>query len=231
MGSRCALVIGVFLSFSLVLGLGYWVKREQMVVQGEVFSSVILIDAGHGGEDGGAVGVSGEIESQINLAIALKLEQLLLLYGFEPVLLREEDISLHEDSAESISEKKSSDLKQRVSLINSYEDGILLSIHQNSFTDGKYYGAQVFYSENAQDLGEHMQTALREGLDPSNERVSKLVDSGLYLMNRVEMPALLVECGFLSHHHEALLLGTSAYQQKIACVLVAGLLTRDKEFT
>lgn len=230
MSYRYKVIFGVLLSVVVLLGLGYSLQREQTLVQGGLSAPVILIDPGHGGEDGGAVGVSGEIESQINLAISQNLEQLLLLYGVEAVLLRDEDISLHEEGADSIAEKKSSDLKQRVAMINSYSQGILLSIHQNSFTDPRYWGAQVFYASGAEDLGIHVQTALKEGLDTENTRVSKLVDSSLYLMNRVEMPAILVECGFLSHHHEALLLGTSKYQMKIACVLTGAMLTREQSF-
>lgn len=231
MSRRYVFILSVFFSVVVLLGLGYYIQRENTLVQGGLMTPVILIDPGHGGEDGGAVGISGEIESQINLSISQNLEQLLLLYGMEAILLREEDISLHEEGADTFAEKKSSDLKQRVAMINSYSQGILLSIHQNSFTDPRYSGAQVFFASGSEDLGIHVQSALQQGLDPENTRVSKLVDSSLYLMNRIEMPAILVECGFLSHHHEALLLGTPQYQMKIACVLTGAMLTREQTFT
>lgn len=224
-----AIVFCVFLVI-LQLNLDFFQKRRSYV--GDFDSSyTIIIDPGHGGEDGGAVSLFGEVESEMNLSIALTLEKLLLFYGMEPVLLREEDISLHQDTATTIKEKKSSDLKQRVSIVNGYENGFLLSIHQNSYTEPQYHGAQVFYNPEGEEFGQLLQELLREGLDPENQRVSKLVDSSIYLMNHVEVPAVLVECGFLSNPQEAEQLASKEYQKSIACVLAVSLLSNNKEFT
>lgn len=231
MPRRFTLIAGIFLVFILILPLGYHIFHQESQVSGDFGEPTILIDAGHGGEDGGAVAITGMVESHINLAIALKLEQLLLFYGVAPVLVRTEDISLHDETANTFAEKKSSDLKNRVAMVNQYENGLLVSIHQNSYTESQYSGAQVFYTSEGQALGEQLQDLFRVHLDPDNERVSKPVDTSLYLMNHVEVPALLVECGFLSNEGEAKLLASEAYQQKIACVLTAGLLTRHTAFT
>lgn len=221
-------IVGIFCTFTVILQLGYLVFREySLEVSGDVAKPTILIDAGHGGEDGGAVGYSGEVESHINLNIALKLQQLMVLYGMDSVLLREEDVSLHDETATSVKEKKNSDLKQRVALVNGYDHGFLLSIHQNAFTQEQYYGAQVFYTKETEDFAEYLQELLRVGLNPENERVSKPVAESLYLMNHVEVPAVLVECGFLSNEMEGKLLATEDYQQRIACLLAVGLLTGE----
>ncbi len=184
---------------------------------------ILIIDAGHGGEDGGAVSLTGKSESNINLAIALKLDQIMGLYGIEPVLLREEDISLHDDSAQTIREKKVSDLHNRVAMVEGVEGATLISIHQNSFQLEKYHGAQVFYAngEVTLPLAQLTQETLAEVLDPENNRVPAEISDSVYLMNNITCPAILVECGFLSNVAEEQLLLTPEYQTKIAAALGA----------
>lgn len=223
-------VTATIIAFFLILQLPKLFFQRETPVNGKETPPTIVIDPGHGGEDGGAVAVTSVVESHINLAIALKLEQLLLFYGTEPVLLRETDISLHDQGLATVKERKTSDLKNRVAMVNEIGDGLLLSIHQNFYTEPQYTGAQVFYTEDStetQHLAQLMQELLRENLDPQNMRACKVVDSSIYLLNHVEMPALLIECGFLSNEGEALLLATDEYQQNIACILVAGLLQRN----
>ncbi|UQT47619.1 N-acetylmuramoyl-L-alanine amidase [Flavonifractor plautii] len=164
-------------------------------------------------------------ESGINLAIVQKLDQLLGLYGEAPLLLRSEDISLHDDSAQTLREKKVSDLHNRVARIEETEHAVLLSVHQNTFPDGKYHGAQVFYSngELSQPLAQLTQETLRAALDPGNTREAKPIPDSVYLMNHITCPAILVECGFLSNAEEDLLLQSGAYQTKLASALAASL--------
>lgn len=226
---RFVLIFTIFLSFAVVLQLRHFWLREETVLQ-QSTPDTIIIDAGHGGEDGGAVAVTGVIESQINLAIALQLEQLLLFYGTEPVLLRREDISLHDTDASTTKEKKTSDLQNRVAMVNDIENGFLLSIHQNFYTEAQYSGAQVFFTPETAEYASVLQNLLREQLNPDNHRDSKEVDPGIYLLNHVEVPAVLIECGFLSNHSEASALATEEYQLKIACVLTASLFQRDRTF-
>lgn len=181
----------------------------------------LIIDAGHGGEDGGAVSLSGAKESDINLAIALKLDQILGLYGVSAVLLRTEDISLHSEDAETIHEKKVADLNYRVDTIEATANSVVFSIHQNTYSSPQYSGAQVFYAngETSLPLAELAQQYLIAVLDPGNARVATPIPESIYLMNHISCPAILVECGFLSNPEEEALLITSEYQIQIAATL------------
>lgn len=181
----------------------------------------LIIDAGHGGEDGGAVSLSGAKESDINLAISLKMDQVLGLYGVGAVLLRTEDISLHDQDAQSIHEKKVADLNYRVDTIESISNAVVISIHQNTYSSPQYSGAQVFYAngEHSLPLAEMAQQQLIAVLDPENDRVATPIAESIYLMNHISCPAILVECGFLSNPEEEALLITSEYQTQIAATL------------
>lgn len=187
----------------------------------------LIIDAGHGGEDGGAVSVTGVPESQINLAIACKLEDILALYGTASHMLRREDISLHDENASTLREKKVSDLHNRVSAIQQTDHPILLSLHQNSYPDPRFRGAQVFYAptSGSKELAQHMQRSLRQYLDAENTREAKQIPETVYLMNHISCPAVLVECGFLTNPQEESLLRQDGYQRKLACVLSCAVLT------
>ena len=155
----------------------------------------LILDAGHGGEDGGAVSITGVPESQINLAIVLKLRDVLGLYGVAPVVLREEDISLHDSEAGTLREKKRSDLKNRVAMVEEIEGGTLLSIHQNTYPGSRYHGTHVFYAptEGSQKLAEHFQNSIKTALQPDNERAVKQIPDTVYIMNHVTCPAILIE--------------------------------------
>ena len=184
---------------------------------------VLVLDAGHGGEDGGAVSAAGDKESDVNLAIVLRLEQLMGLYGVPVVLTRSDDRSIHDQSADTLREKKVSDLKNRLALVEGLENAALLSVHQNSYPDPRYSGAQAFYASTAesQQWAEQTQELLCQGLDPANDRVARSVPDTVYLMDHVTCPAILVECGFMSNGEEVSLLLTSGYQTKIAAALAA----------
>ncbi len=214
-----------FLSTPLLIVLG--VKRVRQPSQAfdpaAYQGRILVLDAGHGGEDGVAVSAAGDKESDINLAIVLRLEQLMGLYGVPVVLTRSDDRSIHDQSAETLREKKVSDLKNRLALVEGLENGLLLSVHQNSYTDPRYSGAQVFYASTAgsQLWAEQTQELLCQGLDPANDRVAKEIPDTVYLMDHVTCPAILVECGFMSNGEEVSLLLTSGYQTKIATALAA----------
>lgn len=182
-------------------------------------STCIIIDAGHGGIDGGATSCTGVLESQYNLQIALKLEDLLHLMGFETKMIRRTDISVH-TKGETIAQKKVSDLKERLRIANETPNGLYLSIHQNYFPDSRYSGAQVFYpnTKGSQELAIQLQSALCTVMNPSNLRQSKK-SSGVYLMERIQCPGLLIECGFLSNPQEASQLQKPSYQQKLCAVI------------
>ena len=200
-----------------------------MAASAEEDAALVIVDAGHGGEDGGASTADGVLESQLNLAIALRLEQVLALCGCPVEMIRRTDTAVYSEGAESFSEKKTSDLKNRVAQVNAAPRAILISIHQNHFIQSQYAGAQVFYaaSEGSRDLAEITQGALRQALDPDNNREIKPGDA-IYLLEQIQCPGVLVECGFLSNAAEAKQLQTPTYQTKIACA-VAGAAIRYLE--
>lgn len=191
--------------------------------------TTLIIDAGHGGEDGGAVAVSGTAESHINLAIALKTDQLCGLFGIRTILTRTEDISLADESATTIRMKKRSDLMNRAALVNDTPNAILLSIHQNNFSSSRSRGAQVFFHDDlsSQNWAQHTQTLFQTYLDPNNQRKATKIPDSVYLMNHISCRSVLVECGFLSNPEEDALLESDGYQTKLAVLLTTSFLTFD----
>ena len=187
----------------------------------------LVLDAGHGGEDGGAVSITGMPESRINLSIVLKLRDILGLYGVDPILLRDEDVSLHDESAGTLREKKRSDLKNRVAAVEDAEGATLLSIHQNTYPGSQYHGAHVFYAptEGSQPLADHIQNSIKNALQPENERAVKQIPDTVYIMNHITCPAVLIECGFLTNPEEESLLRDENYQRELAAVIAGAWLT------
>ena len=185
---------------------------------------VIVLDPGHGGEDGGAVSANGVRESGLNLEISLRTRDLLRFLGIPVVMTRETDLSIHSPEAVTVSEKKISDLKNRVALVSGTENPILVSIHQNMFAESKYYGTQLFYADSdpSRQLAEGLQALFAAELDPSNHRRAKPCEN-VYLLSRISCPGVLVECGFLSNPKEEALLQSAEYQKMLAAVLAAGL--------
>ena len=212
------------LALIAVVGLSSWGSRmvevsvaESSVVRG----TYVVIDAGHGGPDGGATSCTGMLESELNLQIALRLEQLSELLGIPTVMIRREDISVY-TSGETIAQKKVSDLKERVRIVNSMEDALLVSIHQNTFPDGRWSGAQVFYTkdEESRSLARQLQAGLVQALNPGSNRKAKAA-TGVYLMEHIRRTGILIECGFLSNPSEEAKLRSAVYQQQLCCVIVS----------
>lgn len=188
---------------------------------------VIVLDAGHGGVDGGTSSASGLIEKDINLSIVLKLCDLLRSAHFDVILTRSADISIHDDTAKTIKEMKVSDLHNRLKIMQSYENCIFLSVHQNYFENSRYSGAQFFYSANdptSKLLATKLQETVRSTIQPDNTREIKACGKEIFLMANATSTAVLAECGFLSNQNEAQLLGTDEYQTKIAFALFCGIL-------
>lgn len=185
-----------------------------------------MVDAGHGGEDGGAVSPGGAVESRINLEIARRLDGILAFLGEPALMLRTEDISLHNPEAVSLREKKASDLHNRAQMVSEHPGATLVSIHQNMFSQSQYRGTQVFYAptQDSQELAQAIQTTVQTALQPDNSRESKPIPDTVYLMNHVPNRAVLVECGFLSNPEEEGLLQDPKYQTKLAAAIAAGCL-------
>ena len=172
--------------------------------------------------------MSGAAESGVNLAIALRLDALMGFYGVHTLLTRTADVSIHDSTAETLREKKVSDLRNRTALVNETPNATLLSIHQNASPVARYHGAQVFYAGGGASLSlaENVQNCLRR-LDRENTRAPQVIPSTVYLMNHVLCPAVLVECGFLSNRSEDALLQSPDYQKKLAMAIGAGCLTSE----
>ncbi len=201
-----------------------WGSRAVTVIAQELpirRSRCIIIDAGHGGEDGGAISCTGRLESAFNLEIAFRLRDLMHLLGYQTKMIRTTDISVY-TSGTTIAQKKISDLKQRLRMVNETENGLLLSIHQNSFSDGRYSGAQVFFSgsEGSEALAKRMQSAFADMVNPGSSRMAKR-SSGVYLMEHIRCDGILIECGFLSNPQEEARLTDGEYQKKLCCVIGA----------
>lgn len=216
-----------FIACFLLIVIGATVKGGTLPVSAGVNGKqVIVIDAGHGGADSGCVGVNGCYEKDINLAIVKNLQSLLTISGFEVVLTRSEDVSIHDENVEGLRDQKVSDMENRLEIVNTYPDCIFVSVHQNQFTEKQYFGGQIFYTTNNPDnfkFAQIMQNCFRE-LQPENDREIKLIDNGLYLFKTTQQPALLIECGFLSNESDAANLTDSEYQKKTAFVIYKGLM-------
>ena len=205
--------ISALLAIVLLLTLCVSLPRRELPAMAQAdHGFTLVIDAGHGGFDGGTT-ADGVRESDVNLAIALRTEQMAALCGIPVRMIRRDDTA--------VASAKAADLQCRVRLVEQTEHPVLLSIHQNHFAQEKYHGAQVFYGAGgSKALAERMQDALRNALDPSNHRKCKVAEN-VYLLKNVSCPAVLVECGFLSNARERQLLGDETYQKKLAAAMIS----------
>ncbi len=186
-----------------------------------------IIDAGHGGIDGGAIGADGTPEKDINLQISLYLNEILRSYGFNTVMIREDDRSVHSDSAKTVREIKVSDIHNRMSVMENTDNCIFISIHQNSYNSSKYWGTQVFYSPNTLEsklLADEIQQSVVSLLQSNNERQIKECGKSVYLLYYAKKPAVLVECGFITNYSDLELLKNEEYQRKMAFSVANGIL-------
>ena len=214
---------------ALVLALVLGVRGGSMVqaIAQSRAARTLVIDAGHGGFDGGAVGSNGTTEQDINLSIAQRVQSLAEFFGVRTAMTRTDENALDYDPSRPVRENKIADIKAREQLVQDTADPVFLSIHLNKFSDAQYHGAQVFYSPGHADsktLAELLQAALAEGCDPANTRRAKQAERTIYLMKQLECPAVIVECGFLSNPVEEQRLNDTAYHKKLAASIVTGYL-------
>ena len=217
----CAFVVSIllliFLSIYNITSYTYASVRKS--------AKSIVIDAGHGGPDGGAVASDGTCEKDINLNIAYYLKYFFVASGYKVVLTRTEDSFICDDKTASLAQQNTSDLHNRLKIAQSTPNSIFISIHLNKFPESKYWGAQVFYSPNnpsSRLLGESVSNRIITSLQPDNTRQCKEMDDSVYIIYNATMPAVLVECGFLSNENELKLLKTKEYQQKMAYSIFCG---------
>lgn len=193
----------------------------------EPSSRIIILDAGHGGEDGGTSSADGTMEKEINLAITLRLQAMLESAGFQVKMTRDSDISIGDPSLDTVKQRKVSDIKNRLQLINDTTNCIFISIHQNHFSESQYNGTQVFYSQNHTDsktIAENIQSQVVSFIQPNNKREIKPSTESIYLLFHAKVPAVLVECGFLSNPTETQQLKDPIYQEKMAFSIFCGIL-------
>lgn len=179
----------------------------------------VVLDAGHGGEDGGAIGVTGVYEKDLNLSITLKIGEHLKAQGINVIYTRTEDILLYDRNTDYKNRKKSLDLAARVKIASEIPNCMFVSIHMNSFSQSKYSGLQVYYSKNNSNsylLAKGVQSRIKNELQPQNSRKITEATSRIYLLDQLECPAVLIECGFISNYEECRLLTTEIYQNQLA---------------
>lgn len=188
---------------------------------------VIIIDAGHGGEDGGAIGADGTNEKDINLEISLKLNDILTVMGYKTRMVRTTDISIHNENSNTLREKKVSDIRNRAAIMEEYENCFYVSIHQNKYEDSRIWGAQTFYSPNdeaSKTLAQFIQTSIATELQPDNKRLIKESGTSIYVLYNATKPAVMVECGFISNPNELSQLKTEEYQSEMAFSIMSGII-------
>lgn len=221
-----AAVLCGYIAFAFLMVNAYFNAEKQTMAKSRESFPTIVIDPGHGGMDSGASNY-GVHEKDINLEISKKLSDLLKTSGYKVVMTRDEDESIHDDNANTVRQQKVSDIKNRTEIVNSDPNNILVSIHQNKFQDSKYSGAQMFFSKNnpkSKDLAISIKTAIQELVQPENEREIKPAEKNIYILNKANVPAVIVECGFLSNEEELKNLTNSDYQSKLAFAIYCGIL-------
>lgn len=207
-------IIAAVLFFLILLVM----KLNASALSGEQKQDIcIVLDPGHGGADGGAVSESGIVEKNINLSISRCLRDFFEMSGYRVVMTRDDDNLL--------SEKLHDDFEKRLSLYNSADADLVLSIHQNKFTSPEEHGAQVFYGSSdigSEKLAASIRHSIKGLLQPENEREITQAGSNIYLLNNCTNPCVLVECGFLSNPQEAQQLDSYDYQRQVAFAIYCG---------
>lgn len=222
-------IIVLFLVVLLGISSLFFIEEETNVsetVLSPIMDRVIVIDAGHGGFDPGAIGRLDKNEDKINLEISLRLRRLIEQSGGIVILTREDDNGLNTEKSTTIRQKKNEDLRNRRILINESDPDVFITIHMNSFPQSRYYGAQTFYKsgcEKSKSLAIIVQEELRNVLDKDNKRKPQSRNT-VYLINRAETVSILVEAGFLSNSNEEKLLNDPIYQEKVAWAINSGLI-------
>ena len=220
---------GVFFLFILILGAGALAVSHSVIDTGATEISrvtTVILDPGHGGEDGGAVGVNGVLEKDLNLEVALNLAALLEKEGVSVILTRSDDRLLYGESGNVKGHRKENDLKNRLAFAKEYPEALFVSIHMNTFGEPYYSGLQVYYAatEGSRELASLLQANVKKQLQPQNRRAIQRGDGAIYLLKNAVGCAVLVECGFLSNPEECALLSEKDYRSKLCFSLFCGMM-------
>ncbi len=222
------LVVATALTVGLIFIADAYVfpRSEQAVADAETKITTVILDAGHGGEDCGAVGENGVYEKDINLAIATCMKEMLEEKGYTVVMTRTEDKMLYSEAENVKGMRKLSDLKNRCKIAEGHEDAVFVSIHVNSFGAPQYSGLQVYYSDGSAEsksLADTIQGHVRNTVQPNNNRTIKN-GKDLYVLDKCPVTAVLVECGFLTNPEEAAKLSEKEYQKELSFSVVCGII-------
>lgn len=220
------LFLSLFSAVSLCMR-GALTPEEERAVSGDLSTVTVVLDAGHGGEDGGAVGVNGVYEKDLNFALTRRLGALLEEAGVCVVYTRTEDKMLYSEAEGKSGRKKFFDLRNRLALARAQENPVLVSIHMNKFTVAKYSGLQVYYSgarPESRALAAAVQDTVRETMQPENKRQIKQAGDNIYLLDKADIPAVLIECGFLSNPAECEALSSEDYQNRLSYAIFCGIM-------
>ena len=217
------IIIAVSLALFVILIIGKFSSIHTASSSAKITSKrTVVIDAGHGGRDAGTIGIDGTNEKDINLEIALKLRDYLEVSGIKTELVREGDYEFYPEGTDT----SRSDLYNRLDLVNSVSDSVLISIHQNHFTDEREHGTQIWYSpdnEESKLLADSILSNIKDNLQPDNERVNKESDSSYYILYNAKSPSIMIECGFMSNREENSKLKDNIYQSEIAYSILTGI--------
>lgn len=221
---RFTLAVAMLLCLVLLSGLFVTGEKSVNVSATTTKRYTVIIDAGHGGFDGGAVAPDGTLEKDLNLSVALKLDSVLKIMGYDTVLVRDTDVSTADDKGTERSQKVS-DIKARLRLTEKYKDALFVSIHMNKYTSPQPHGAQVFYSQvdGSKELAECIQRSIAAGVQTDNKRVVKKTTKDIYLLYHAVIPSVIAECGFISNQDDLLKLKSDEYQLKMAAAIAAGI--------
>ena len=221
---RFSLAVAMLLCLVLLSGLFVTGEKSANVSAKATQRYTVIIDAGHGGFDGGAVAPDGTLEKDLNLSVALKLDSVLKIMGYDTVLVRNTDVSTADDKGTERSQKVS-DIKARLRLTEKYKDALFVSIHMNKYTSPQPHGAQVFYSQvdGSKELAECIQRSITAGVQIDNKRVVKKTTKDIYLLYHAVIPSVIAECGFISNPDDLLKLKSDEYQLKMAAAIAAGI--------
>lgn len=224
------LVFAVFLTLTVILFAAVvkfsYASQVSSNLELQQGSATVIIDAGHGGEDGGTQSEDGILEKDINLAVSLKIKAILDSLGINNELVRNADCLIYDNPDVPMRQRKVSDIHNRLKIVESADNGILLSIHQNYFAQSKYSGTQVFYSPNnplSREIAETIQHTVVKNIQTKNTRKIKQSGKEIYLLYHCKAPAVMVECGFLSNPQESKKLNSDEYQLKIAFSVCEGI--------
>ena len=222
---RPAVISSVILLSAFLFLFSHALRQKSFPVISPVTSFTVILDPGHGGEDGGASAPDGTHEKDLNLQISQAVISYFDWFGIRYQTTRNDDSLIGDNTLPTIRERKISDIRRRMQIVNDTPGSVLLSIHQNFFTSEKYSGTQVFYAPNAAgsaSLADWLQHAVANALQPDNHRKIKPTEGTVFLLDRAEKTSVMVECGFLSNRTETEKLKDERYQSQIGYFIVRG---------